>query len=421
VTPPTQTQLRLALLLFFLGTGPAFAQELAKPGSDAELKAVTEELKSSAERQSTLAAARAEAIRAEAEMSSRLIAMAKTVQAQEAALTATSKRIDELAREAVIIRSDLAEKQDILSELLVGLQKLERNPPPALVVEPHDVLAALRGALMFGAIVPELRSEAALLAGKLERLEHIRVTMAAEKAGIEAGLAALNRSRADLKDLIAARKSKVTEASTALKAEKKKATELAARAQTLKQLLDRLAAERAATEAAKTAEALAAEQERKRQEEALLRPAEPLSQSRGKLAFPAQGDILRRYGEADGLGGRLKGIAIATGQSAQVIAPAGGRVAFAGPFRSYGQLLILDAGEGYLVLLAGMQEISAEIGQTIRAGEPLGTMGSGPSSVTLLGDQVQDTRPLLYVEFRKSGESIDSGPWWIGARKEASQ
>jgi septal ring factor EnvC (AmiA/AmiB activator) len=93
---------------------------------------------------------------------------------------------------------------------------------------------------------------------------------------------------------------------------------------------------------------------------------------------------------------------VATRAQAQVISPADGKVEFAGPFRSYGQLLILDAGEGYLVLMAGMKEISADMGQSVRAGEPVGIMGKGPSSVTLLGDQIQEARPVLYVEFRKN-------------------
>jgi septal ring factor EnvC (AmiA/AmiB activator) len=95
-----------------------------------------------------------------------------------------------------------------------------------------------------------------------------------------------------------------------------------------------------------------------------------------------------------------------------------GRVEFAGPFRSYGELLILNAGEGYLVLLAGMTQISAEIGQSIRAGEPVGTMGDGPSSVALIGD-IELTRPVLYIEFRLNNEPVDPSPWWVGGRKEA--
>jgi murein hydrolase activator len=115
----------------------------------------------------------------------------------------------------------------------------------------------------------------------------------------------------------------------------------------------------------------------------------------------------------------LKGLAISTRAEAQVTAPADGQVEFAGPFRSYGQLLILNAGGGYHVLLAGMGGISAEMGQIVRAGEPVGTMGLGPTPVMVLGDKMQDGNPILYIEFRKNGEAVDSAPWWIGAVKEA--
>ena len=161
------------------------------------------------------------------------------------------------------------------------------------------------------------------------------------------------------------------------------------------------------------------EAEKQRQEELLLRPSVAFSSTKGHLEYPVQGQILKRFGQDDGLGSELRGLAVATRAGAQVTAPADGKVEFAGAFRSYGQLLILNAGEGYLVLLAGMNEISTDIGQSVRAGEPVGIMGKGPSSVTLLGDQVQEARPVLYVEFRKNGEAVDSAPWWIGGNKEA--
>mgnify|MGYP000597245452 FL=1 len=104
----------------------------------------------------------------------------------------------------------------------------------------------------------------------------------------------------------------------------------------------------------------------------------------------------------------------------EVTTPADGKVEFAGPFRSYGQVVILNPGGGYRLLLAGMDKITASVGEFLRAGEPVGEMGSGPASVTLFGDVVPDGRPVLYIEFRDGTEAIDSGPWWIGGLKEAS-
>lgn len=384
-----------------------------------ELGTVQQEITSSAASLEKIKSDIANAIKEQGLISDRLISIAKTIQSQETAITAAEERILKLRKEEIILRADLAEKQEVLSELLAGLQRLEQNPPPALVVEPNDVLAALRGAMMFGTLVPELRIEADILAKKLSRLNRIREAVEKEKSVLSASVTNLKTAQIDLDQLIAQKKQLVFDSSGKLDSEKRRAAELAERAKTLKQLIADLAAARLRQEAIKTKEALALEAEKKRQEEFLLRPSVAFSSTQGHLDYPVQGQILRRFGQNDGLGSELRGLAVATRAQAQVISPADGKVEFAGPFRSYGQLLILDAGEGYLVLMAGMKEISADIGQSVRAGEPVGVMGKGPSSVTLLGDQIQEARPVLYVEFRKNGEAIDSAPWWIGGTKEA--
>ena len=384
-----------------------------------ELGSVQQEITSSAASLEKIRGEIAAAIKDQEQVSDRLITIAKTIQSQETAITAAEERILKLRKEEIILRADLAEKQEVLSELLAGLQRLEQNPPPALVVEPHDVLAALRGAMMFGTLVPELRGEAEILAKKLTRLDRIRTAVEKEKSVLSTSVTNLKTAQIDLDQLIAQKKQLVFDNSGKLAGEKRRASELAEKAKSLKQLIADLEAARLKQEAKKTREALALEAERKRQEEFLLRPSVAFSSTKGRLEYPVQGQILKHFGQDDGLGSELRGLAVATRAQAQIIAPADGKVEFAGPFRSYGQLLILNAGEGYLVLMAGMKEISAEIGQSVRAGEPVGIMGKGPSSVTLLGDQVQEARPVLYVEFRKNGEAVDSAPWWIGGTKEA--
>lgn len=386
---------------------------------ESELGSVEQEITSSAESLEKIKNDIAAAIRDQEEISGKLITIARTIQSQETAITAAEERILKLRKEEITLRADLAENQEVLSELLAGLQRLEQNPPPALVVEPNDVLAALRGAMMFGTIVPELRSNAEILGEKLARLDKIRLAVEKEKATLNGSIINLKTFQVDLGQLIIQKKQLVFDSSGKLEEEKRRSGELARKAKSLKQLIADLAAARLKEEAKKTKLALALEAERKRQEEFLLRPSVAFSSTKGRLEYPVQGQILKRFGQDDGLGSELRGMAVATRALAQVTAPADGKVEFAGPFRSYGQLLILDAGEGYLVLMAGMKEISADIGQTVRAGEPVGIMGKGPSSVTLLGDQIQEARPVLYVELRKNGEAVDSAPWWIGGTKEA--
>jgi murein hydrolase activator len=407
------------MIILSLATPQAHAENVAPQAG--ELGSVEQDMSLSAEAQEKIKADVAAAVKAQEDISARLIEIAKQVQSQQAAVGAAETRILGLRKEEIAIRADLAEKQDVLSELLAGLQRLEQNPPPALVVEPRDVLSALRGAMMFGSIVPELRGEAEALAQKLARLEQIRGQVEAEKIALNDSMVNLKSSQLDLGQLILEKKQLIFESAEKLESEKKRAAELASKAKSLRQLVADLAAAKLKEEAEKSKQALALEAERKRQEEALMKPPTLFSASFGKLEYPVQGQILKRYGDNDGLGSQLRGIAVATQRAAQITAPAYGKVEFAGPFRSYGQLLILNPGEGYLVLLAGMSQISAEMGQTVRAGEPLGLMGDGPSSVTLLGDQVQEARPVLYVEFRKGGEAVDSAPWWIGGLKEASK
>ena len=144
----------------------------------------------------------------------------------------------------------------------------------------------------------------------------------------------------------------------------------------------------------------------------------PFLQAKGLLAMPAAGAVIREFGAPDEFGAAARGISIATRASAQVTAPADGWVVYAGPFRSYGELLILNVGDGYHVLLAGMEAIAVDLGQFVLAGEPVGQMG-GVVLASAANVTVGRSQPLLYVEFRQDGQSIDPGPWWASGRNGA--
>jgi septal ring factor EnvC (AmiA/AmiB activator) len=415
--------LLLAATFLCLLAGQAGAQETADPQS--ELGTIQQQITLSAEVQARIAAEMQEAQADQDAISKKLVDIAHTIESHDEAIGRAEAKVIKLKKQEVVIRSDLAGQQEKLSALLAGLQRLEQNPPPALVVEPRDVLAALRGAMMFGAIVPEMRKDAEILAARLAELEGIRTALESESQKMTAEIANLRASRLELGDLIVLKRKQLGEQGERLDKEKSRAKELASKAKDLEQLIEQLAAARKKEEDERVrqlaAAEAAAEAERKRQAELAARPRIAFSKMLGQLPYPAQGQILRRFGDNDGLGAKLRGFAVATREEAQVTSPADGKIEFSGPFRSYGQLLIIDAGEGHLVLLAGMERISAEMGQVVRAGEPVAQMGKGPSSVTLLGDMMQEKRPVLYVELRKGGEAIDSAPWWIGGMREAKK
>ena len=410
---------RTTLLLIVLVAGTALAQTTDEAETTRQLDAVEDGIRLSSARQQDLSDQSAETAKALEDITGQLVSLTSTIQSKENLLTRLDQQLAHLLAERGEIKSDLNKKKAVLSEVLAGLQRLEQNPPPALVVAPDDILSALRGAMMFGAVVPEMKGEANLLIGKLERLAAITAEQTRQRENLATEFASLQKARTEL-DTLQLEKRKLSLATESdAKTEEARVAALAGKAKTLRQLLENIKQARLEDEARKSAEEKAKAAELERQRQALAKPHLLLSRARGKLDYPVQGSILRQFGDAAAGGKSMDGMAVATRQFAQVKSPVDAKVEFAGPFRSYGHLLILDAGEGYLVLMAGMTNISASHGQSIRAGEPVGQMGDGPSSTTLLGGAVEDSRPVLYVEFRKQGKPVDPAPWWIGGRKEA--
>jgi septal ring factor EnvC (AmiA/AmiB activator) len=144
---------------------------------------------------------------------------------------------------------------------------------------------------------------------------------------------------------------------------------------------------------------------------ARLAPAVAFEHLKGRLPLPTTGPGLRRFGAPAGYGGTEKGVSIAAKENGIVISPSDGWIVFSGPYRSYGQLLIINAGAGYYVVLAGMSRINVNVGQFVLAGEPVASMGDGTAQ-TAATIAIGAKQPILYVEFRKDGTSIDPGPWW---------
>jgi septal ring factor EnvC (AmiA/AmiB activator) len=108
-------------------------------------------------------------------------------------------------------------------------------------------------------------------------------------------------------------------------------------------------------------------------------------------------------------------MAIAARAGSPVTAPCDGWVVYSAPFRNYGQVLILNAGGGYHVVLAGMERISVNVGQFVLTGEPVAVMGGSQPPASAASNP---ERPVLYVEFRKDGTPVDPSPWWAASKGE---
>jgi len=405
------------------------APEAAKGAREEELEKVRAEQK----RATDLAAKLKAELDAIGEDRSKLTAMllgsAATLRNVEDRIAAAETRLKTLAANEATIRRSLASRKAVIAEVLAALQRLGRRPPPALAVSPEDALQAVRTAILLGAVLPEMKVEVDTLVADLSELVRVRGDIAAERDVLGRDLAALSQERTRMTVLIQERQRKQSETEKALDAERGRAVQLGRQADNLKDLIARIeqdiASSARAAAAARASERPAADRpapaDPKNSLAALkdpgrLSPAIAFVSAKGILPMPVNGIKIREFGASDGLGGTEKGLSVTSRSGAQVTAPCDGWVVYAGPFRSYGQLLILNAGGGYHVLLAGMERISVDLGQFVLTGEPLAVMGGGPQSAAAVA--TGSTQPVLYIEFRKDGAPVDPGPWWAATDSE---
>ena len=129
--------------------------------------------------------------------------------------------------------------------------------------------------------------------------------------------------------------------------------------------------------------------------------AEPFASLRGRLVMPVRGQVSTRFGGSDANGRRISGWLIDAASGSEVHAVARGRVAYADWLKGYGLLLIVDHGDGWMSLYAFNDALLKDVGDWVRSGDPLATVGSS-------GGQ---GRPALYFELRRNGQPQDPKPW----------
>jgi murein hydrolase activator len=334
-------------------------------------------------------------------LKSETVKVAAAIQDHETVVLDLEDRLVELRQKEKEKLALLGERREQFGHVLMALQRMVRHPPEAMIVAPISPSDTVRGAILLRAAVPAIEDRALDLRKELSELTHTRKQVVQKRQQLASVRTNLDVERQRLNSLLTKKKKlkRKTDSKT-LKAEKR-VRALVKKAKNLRDLMARLEADRKKREKTKpkksTQESTTAT--------AKKLPGVSISKSRGTLPYPAVGRLVGRYGQAMETGLTRKGITIETGTEAQVVVPHEGTVVFAGAFKGYGQLLIIEHGEGYHSLLAGLARIDNVIGQQVLSGEPAGIMGSPKNGL-----------PVLYVELRRNGQPINPLPW-LAARK----
>ena len=350
-----------------------------------------------------------------------MIASAKQIQNSEEKISRMESELETLRADLKKAEENFVVEDDNLIKTLSALQNLALKPTEALFVQPLTPVEIIRSAMLLREAVPYLQENAARIREDLEKIEAQKNLVEKQVARIIRQKKILEKEHEQMKALVQ-RKSKIRNAVEikSVKA-KKKVEQLASQANDLRDLLNKLEkqrqeklrrqeeerrrlAELKAAEARRAADETKKLEEKQRADLIKFKPevinevGENFVKAKGHLLRPARGPVVTAYGEQMSKGVTSKGIIIKTRSQAQVISPYDGTVIFAGPFRGYGNLIIIEHGQGYLSLLAGLEEVDCELGQMLLAGEPVGQM---PES----GDA------RLYVELRKDNHPVNPLTW----------
>ncbi|MFM9942233.1 MAG: murein hydrolase activator EnvC family protein [Hyphomicrobiaceae bacterium] len=460
------TAAMLTMVSLFVWTAPTLAQSV--PEAQRRLQETQEQLEARRKAEQALASDVA-AMKAERErLNQSLLETAREIQKGEAKLTAIEARQGELEAQELHLRGSLAQRHESILKLLAALQRMGHNPPPAIITRREDALKMVRSAQMIATLFPGMRKQALELAGQLEDLARVMAESKVEGDRLKAETVRLSEAQIRISQLNEVRRLSIAERQSDLDKVRKEAAEIARNVTELSELISRLdkavaahtghdqpavvavpppppaapadrqialapnppAGPPAAPAPPKSPPPVAKAPERgapaieiapKGTQMAALdpgrmKPAMPFVQAKGQLQLPAQGRRILAFGDKTQNDSRSKGIVLETRQAAQVTAPADGWVVYAGEFRSFGQLLIVNAGDGYHILLAGLSQIDVQLGEFVLAGQPIGVMTAAPKGYKAKSG---DIAPVLYVEFRKDGTPINPDPWWLveGSKK----
>lgn len=323
---------------------------------------------------------------------SEIARLAAGIRKNEGSLKALEERMVLLEAESRSLARRMENDHGAMARTVLALERMRRIPPELMIVRPGVPLETAQTALLLRGILPALQHRADLLGRDIESLRLIQSQLEDDRRQISATRAQLSGQKAELDKLAAEREKVFKSANKAYKSSAARAEQLAAEAASLSDLMKKL------QEDSERQVPQAEESPRTEQKAAKVRSRKKSGKMAKNGIWPVNGKMLSGFGDQDEMGADIQGVRIASTPGSIVVTPLDGTVRYAGIFRNYGQLVIVEHNSGYHSLLAGMAHANVNIGQDLKAGDPLGYMPSSSS---------QRAPSTLYYEFRYNGEPID--------------
>jgi septal ring factor EnvC (AmiA/AmiB activator) len=362
----------------------AFAPSFAQTSNDVD--ALTKKEQAAREKASALESERQKVRKDVSSLKKALAKTARQTQTIETDLTALERDTASLTARAVTLNTQIEADLTQYTELVAALQRLELSPPPTLALTPRDAKRAADAGLLMATLSGQLKKRADALGLNLIALEVTQAQLVSKKMDLSSTRAKLE---SEMKTVSAGLTSK-SKLEAKLEDEKKtaaaEADRLAAESKTLLELIAKLERE--------AAKVVPRTKPGRKPSAKLVLPegTKPFAQAKGGMIQPVSGRLIKSYGRGE------KGHTYSGRAGGQVIAPYAGRVEFSGPFKNYDNVVILNVGDGYFVLLTGLNDLYIDAGDTVRRGEPVGKLPS-------------QTGAELYIELRRNGSPVDPKPW----------
>jgi len=369
----------LAILTLLLAA-PAYGQ------NSSDVENLTKKEQAARQKADALEAERAKVRKDVDALKKTLAEAARQTQSIESDLTAIENDIAGLSQRSANLTAQIQDDRLQYTKLIAAIQRLEAKPPPTLALTPRDARQAATAGQLISTLFEQLKTRAEALALNLTALEVTQAQLKLKKSDLfetqtrlSAEMKSVNRGLTTKSDL-----------ETKLAEEKKRAAaeadQFAAESKTLLELIAKLESE--------AAKIVPRTKPGRKPSETLVLPdgTKRFAEAKGTMLRPVSGKLLKSYGRGE------KGMTFAGRSRGQVLAPYAGRVEFSGPFKNYDNVVILNVGDGYFVLLTGLNGLFVDAGDTVRRGEPVGDMPARSNSE-------------LYIELRRNGSPVDPAPW----------